>query len=264
MTRLSLLFTAALFTLNAHALELAKYPQVFDAGQGISLTLAPSSDGKQALVQVSGINHALDEVVLLTEITERGNDESDYRTRLDGRDYNLLLKRQGWGGERYQLNLPGSDGVQLGFNETKTQAAKPAKLLALYQQQMKQGVQDKLARFDREQRVADFTAQLQQIDQDASKTCAAPLSTQVDWSALADEQLMRLSVPSFCGEVVRQAANLCERGEAHKAQVQGLQQVQCQFGERIKLREQGSTLTFTTHAEEPNQGDFINAFLRNR
>lgn len=264
MTRLSLLLISTCFTLNAAALELAKYPQVFDAGQGISLILAPSSDGQQALLQVSGINHALDGVVLLAETKERGNDERDYRTRLDGRDYNLLLQRNAWGSPRYQLNLPGTDGFQLSFNETRTQAAKPAKLLALYQQQKKQGVQDKLARFDREQRVTDFTAQLQQIDQDASKACGTPLSTRVEWSALNDEQLMRLSVPSFCGEVVRQAANLCERGAPHQERVAGIQQVQCQFGERIQLREQNTTLTFTTHAEEPNQGDFINAFLRNR
>mgnify|MGYP001583675879 CR=1 FL=1 len=62
MTRLSLLLAASLLTFNASALELAKYPQVFNAGKGISVTVAPSSDGKQALIQVSGINHPLDEV----------------------------------------------------------------------------------------------------------------------------------------------------------------------------------------------------------
>ncbi|MGY8828343.1 MAG: hypothetical protein ACKVIS_02125, partial [Pseudomonadales bacterium] len=184
MTRLSLLLAAALFTLNANALELAKYPQVFDAGNGISVIVAPSSDGKQALIQVSGINHPLDEVVLLSTVNEHGSDERDYTTTLNGSPYNMLIKRQGWGGEQYQLYLPSTDGFELGFDETKSKQTKPANLLALYEQQKKKGIQDKLSSFDREKRVADFTQQLQQIDQDASKACNTSLTTQVDWNAI--------------------------------------------------------------------------------
>ncbi|PKM24209.1 MAG: hypothetical protein CVV09_17495 [Gammaproteobacteria bacterium HGW-Gammaproteobacteria-13] len=264
MTRLSLLLAASLFTLNASALELAKYPQVFAAGKGISVTVAPSSDGKQALIQVSGINHPLDEVVLLSTISERGNDERDYTTTLNGSAYNMLVKRQGWGGERFQLYLPNTDGFELGFDETKSKEAKPANLLALYEQQKKKGIQDKLSRFDREQRVADFSAQLQQIDQDASKACGTTLVTEVEWNAIDDDKLKRLSVPSFCGEVVSQLANLCENGDEQKAAAKGLKTVQCSFDAELKLRESDAGLVFTTHEKAPNQGDFINAFLRNR
>lgn len=264
MTRLSLLLAASLFTLNASALELAKYPQVFNAGKGISVTVAPSHDGKQALIQVSGINHPLDEVVLLSNISERGNDERDYTTTLDGSAYNLLIKRQAWGGEQYQLYLPSTDGFELGFDEAKSKESKPANLLALYEQQKKQGIQDKLSSFDREKRVADFSAQLQQIDQDATKACGTSLQTQVDWSAIDDDKLKRLSVPSFCGEVVSQLAGLCQNNTDYQAEAKSLKTVQCSFAAKLKLRENEATLTFTTHEEAPNQGDFINAFLRNR
>lgn len=264
MTRLSLLLAASLLTLNASALELAKYPQVFDAGKGISVIVAPSSDGKQALIQVSGINHPLDEVVLLTAIKDRGNDDRDYTTTLDGSAYNMLIKRQGWGGERYQLYLPSTDGFELGFDETKSKETKPASLLALYEQQNKKGIQDKLSSFDREKRVADFTQQLQQIDQDASKACGTPLVTKVEWSAIDDDKLKRLSVPSFCGEVASQLASLCQNGDEQKAVAKGLKTVQCSFAQKLKLRENDATLSFTTHEKAPNQGDFINAFLRNR
>ena len=40
--------------------------------------------------------------------------------------------------------------------------------------------------------------------------------------------------------------------------------MQCSFAQKLKLRESEETLTFTTHEKAPNQGDFINAFLRNR
>ncbi|WP_313116442.1 hypothetical protein [Ectopseudomonas guguanensis] len=40
------LFTLSLLSVQVSAIELAKHPQVFDAGQGVSLALAPSADGK--------------------------------------------------------------------------------------------------------------------------------------------------------------------------------------------------------------------------
>jgi len=40
--------------------------------------------------------------------------------------------------------------------------------------------------------------------------------------------------------------------------------VQCSFADALKLREKNANLVFTTHEKAPNQGDFINAFLRNR
>ncbi|WP_416638757.1 hypothetical protein [Pseudomonas sp. OHS18] len=97
MTRLSLLIASTLLTFNASALELAKYPKTFVADKGISVVIAPSSDEKQALVQISGINHPLDEVVLLTDVKPRSQDESDYATTLDGSAYVLIGQRQDWG-----------------------------------------------------------------------------------------------------------------------------------------------------------------------
>ena len=264
MTRLSLLLAAALFTLNANALELAKYPQVFDAGNGISVTVAPSSDGKQALIQVSGINHPLDEVVFLTQVRELGNEQRDYSILLDGRAYNLLNKRRAWSGESFQLNLPDTQGFELGYSEEKTKALKQSDLLALYQRQEKAGVQARLATFDREKRVAEYSSRLQEMDSEASEACDTPLVTRVDWSAVTDEQLMSLSVPSFCGEVVSQMANLCGRADTYKAEARTIKGIDCQFGDAMKLHEKDGTLRFSTRQDEANQGDFINAILRNR
>lgn len=258
------LFALSLLSFQVCALELARHSQVFDTGQGVSLALAPSADGKQALVQVRGINHPLDEVVFLTDVQELGNEQRDYGIRLDGRDYNLLNKRRAWRGESYQLNLPNTQGFELIYDEEKSKALEPSTLLALYEKQEKDGVQARLAAFDRKQRVADYSARLQEMDSEASKACGTPLATQVDWSALSDEQLLGLSVPSFCGEVVSQMAYLCEKDDRYKAEAKTLEGVDCRFGERLKLREKDGRLQFTTHADEANQGDFINAILRNR
>lgn len=264
MNRYLSCFALSLLSLQVSALELAKHPQVFDAGQGVSLALAPSADGKQALVQVRGINHPLDEVVFLTEVRELGNEQRDFAIRLDGRDYNLLNKRRAWSGESFQLNLPDTQGFELGYDEDRSKALKPGELLATYQKQEKDGVQAKLAAFDREKRVADYSARLQAADAEASQACGTQLSTRIDWKDMADEQLMSLSVPSFCAEVVSQMAYLCGKDDHYKAEAKTLKGVDCQFGERMKLRENDGRLQFTTHPQEPNQGDFINAILRNR
>lgn len=258
------LVALSLLSLQAAALELAKHPQVFDAGQGVSLAIAPTANGKQALVQVRGINHPLDEVVFLTDVRELGNEQRDYGIRLDGRDYNLLNKRRAWSGESYQLNLPNTQGFELRYDEDKTNALKPKDLLALYEKQAKDGLQTRLATFDRNKRVADYSARLQEMDSEATKTCGTPLATRVDWSALSDDQLIGLSVPSFCGEVVNQMAYLCGKDDRYKAEAKTLKGIDCRFGESMKLREQDGQLQFTTHKDEPNQGDFINAILRNR
>jgi hypothetical protein len=258
------LVALSLLSLQAAALDLAKHPQVFDAGQGVSLALAPSADGKQALVQVRGINHPLDEVVFLTDVRELGNEQRDYGIRLDGRDYNLLNKRRAWSGESYQLNLPNTQGFELSYNEQKTAALKPGDLLAVYQKQEKDGLQARLAAFDRKQRVADYSASLQEMDGEASKACGAQLTTKVDWSAISDEQLIGLSVPSYCGEVVNQMAYLCGKDDRYKAEAKTLKGVDCRFGDGLKLNEKDGQLLFTTHPDEANQGDFINAILRNR
>ncbi|WP_447595184.1 hypothetical protein [Aquipseudomonas campi] len=264
MPRLFLLLASAVFSVNAAALELAKYPQVFDAGQGVSVQLAPSVDGKQALIQVSGINHPVDGVVFLTDVAERGNDERDYGTTLDGRSFNLVVKRQGWSGESYQLYLPGTEGFTLSFNEARSKTSKPADLQAQYDKQKAKGVQAKLATFDRDKRLKSTQSELQQLDQAASSACGVSLTTQVDWPKVTDQQLLELSVASFCGEVASQVGRLCQDDSAFKRQARTIKGLECRFDRAMKLREEDGVIRFATEKDAPNQGDFIRAFLLNR
>ena len=265
MTRLSLFIATAFLAANASALELAKYPKAFAAEQGVSVIIAPSQDEKQALVQINGINHPLDEVVLLTEIKPRGQQEADYGTTLDGSAYNLVSLRQSWGGETYQLFLPNDrDALYLSYDERASKAVNGNALLALYEKQKTDGVQEKLARFDRDKRQQYHAERLQQMDADASAACGHTLTSKVDWQNLDEGLLKDLSISSFCGEVANQMANLCSSDADFKAQSAKLDTVQCSFGTDMKIREQNGQVMFTTERNAPNQGDFINAFLRNR
>ena len=254
-------------SLAAHALELAKYPQVFVAPQGMEVVLAPSSDGKQALVRVSGINDPIDKVVFLSQLEQQGAGREVYATRIDGRNYGLLHKTQQAyrGGEQYVVYLPGKrDGVALAFHEEKTNAFKVAELQASYERQQKQGVQDKLARFDRNKRLASVQADLTKADQDASTACGAPVKTTVDWASIDDEKLQTLSIGSFCGVVASQLESMCSNTPAFKAKAAGLGQVQCRFAPELKIRVEGQQVVFTTEKDAPNLDDLGRLFLRNQ
>ncbi len=254
-------------TLAAHALELAKYPQVFVAPQGMEVVVAPSADGKQALVRVSGINDPIDQVVFLANLETSGSSREVYSTRIDGRSYGLLHKQRSpyRSDEQYVVYLPGKrDGVALAFHEDKSKAFKVADLQASYERQQKQGVQEKLARFDRNKRLAGIQADLAKADQDATTACGTPVKTTVDWATIDDEKLQTLSIGSFCGVVASQLESMCRNTPAFKPTAAGLGQVQCKFAPQLKIRVEGQQVVFATEKDAPNQDDFVRQFLRNQ
>ncbi len=266
-TTLALTLTCTLAPLAAQALELAKYPKVFTGPQGVELVLAPSADGKQALLRVSGINHPIDQVVFLAELQPQGRSRDVYTLQLDGRAYALLHRQASdySDAEHFVAYLPGQrDGVPLAFQADKSKAFKSSELQTRYEQQRKQGVQDKLARFDRPKRQESYRAALAQMDKDASAACGTPVQTSVDWAAIDDEKMQALSISSFCGEVAAQMERLCQNTPAFKATAASLGQVQCQFGPQLKLRVENQRIVFTTEKDAPNQGDFVHQFLRNQ
>ena len=251
----------------AQAMELAKYPQVLTGPQGIEVVLAPSTDGTQALVRVSGVNHPIDQVVFLSTMERRGSAREVYPARIDGRDHGLLHKQASryGGSDEYVLYLPGKrDGVQVGFSEKSSKNFKLADLQASYAQQQKQGVQEKLARFDRSKRQAGQQADLTKTDQDATAACGAPIQTTVDWASIDDEKLQALSIASFCGVVAAEMESLCSADPKFKSVAATLGKVSCQFASRMNIRVANSQVQFSTEKDAPNQGEFVRQFLRNQ
>ena len=251
----------------AHAIELAKYPQVFVAPQGVEVVLAPTADGKQALVRVSGINDPIDQVVFLSTRESQGSAREVYTTRIDGRSYGLLHKQNHAyrGGDQYVVYLPGQrDGVSLAFSDDKSKAFKLADLQASYERQQKQGVQEKLGRFDRNKRLAGAQAELAKLDQAASASCGTPVKTTVDWAGIDDEKLQTLSIPSFCGVVASEIDSACRNSPQFKPMAAGLGQIQCHFGPRLKIRVESQQVVFSTEKDAPNQEEFVRQFLRNQ
>ena len=264
---LTLALLGSLAAMASHAIELAKYPQVFVAPQGVEVVLAPSADGKQALVRVSGINDPIDQVVFLSTREAQGSAREVYTTRIDGRSYGLLHKQSHAyrGGDHYVVYLPGKrDGVALAFSDDKSKAFKLADLQASYERQLKQGTQEKLGRFDRNKRLAGAQAELAKMDQDASASCGTPVKTTVDWASIDDEKLQGLSIPSFCGVVASEIDSHCRNTPQFKPTAAGLGQVQCHFGPRLQIRVENQQVVFSTEKDAPNQEEFVRQFLRNQ
>lgn len=265
--RLLIALCCALVSAGASAIELATYPQVYSGPQGMEVVLAPAKDGKQALMRVTGINDPIDKVVFLGTLEQRGASTQAYVTPLDGRDYGLVHKQANTygGGERVVVYLPGQQGATaLSFDERKSKALKTAELEAAYQRQQKEGVQARLARFDKDKRVRFTTSELQRADQTASESCGSQVKTSVDWNSISEEQMKALSISGYCGEVASQLDHLCRSAPAFKPKVAALGQVNCSFGQELKLRAENNGIAFTTQQDAPNQGDFILQFLRNQ
>ncbi len=266
-TSIALASAWAFFSLAAGAQDLAAYPQVFSGPQGLEVVLAPTTDGKAALMRVSGINSPIDKVIFLGQLERRGGSTDAYVTMLDGRSYGLVQKqgnRYG-SGEQYVTYLPGrQEAVALAFDEKKSKAFNTAELKTTYTLQQKDGVQERLARFDRNKHLARAQAELTSTDQAASASCGSPVKTAVDWQSIDDDKLKTLSIQSFCGEVASQMDRMCKSDAAFKPKAAALSQVQCQFGPELKLRVDGQKLVLTTHQDAPNQGDFVHQFLRNQ
>lgn len=262
----ALLLTAVCST--SFALELGAYPKVFSGPEGTEVVLAPTADGKAALFRISGVSHAVDKVVFLAQLDRRGGSNEAFVTTFDGRESAMVQKKAAdyGGGDRYVAYLPGTQKeLDLSFNEKKSKSFKSADLLAAYEKQKQQGVQEKLARFDRNKSVTYGREKLNTIDKEAGASCGVPIKTSVDWNAIDDDKLKNLSVHSFCGVVAKNMQRLCsDDGGAFKKKAAALGQIECQFGPELKARVVGQKVVFTTESNAPNQDDFVREFLRNQ
>mgnify|MGYP002717986122 CR=1 FL=1 len=80
-----------------------------------------------------------------------------------------------------------------------------------------------------------------------------------------DSTLVRIETLEALAELaLKDAPDAAERKARIAALTDDAMNGRIGFGEALKLHEKDGQLQFTTHKDEPNQGDFINAFLRNR
>lgn len=248
---------------SASALELSKYPKAFAAPYGVNVVVAPTKEGDQALLQVKGIDHEMDGVVFLSDIVARDGETRAYQYIRNGRERALVLRQEGWRGEYFEAFLPEQDRVGLQPDQEASEQVDTESLLALYQQQKNEGVQERIAQFDREGKEAESEEALAANDEATNAECGSDVATHVAWDSVSEDDALRLSIKSFCGTVATEMRMMCKSDEGFKEIAQGIERIDCQFGDRLKLEKSDGTVTFTTASDEPNQGDFAANYLRN-
>lgn len=249
----------------AYAQTLAKHGMAYKGAQGLTVLVAPTADEQKALVQINGVNAPIDGVVFLADKQTDGGRVS-LRSPLDGRPWNLVRTEQRYDGTPHTVAfVPGlNNAAELSYDEKASKALNPETLKHTYEQQTKTGVQARLARFDRTKRIATQQAELARSDADATKTCAAPVQTEVDWAALSDDQLQRLSVAGYCAVVADAMRQLCGSDATFKASAASHSPIACSFGGKLRLRSEGGKTLFTTTEKDPNQDQFALQYLRNQ
>lgn len=261
----SLLIALALLSLSARALELGDQAEVLTSESGISATLVPTADGSKALLRLNGVDHPLDGVVMLTEVEKRPNDERAYRAEINGKLRSVVVfARSYWAPTDYTAYIPGrEEPYALVADEAGGASVDRKALMAEYQQQMEQGVQAELARFDRDEALKRQRQALAAIDKSASNVCGTRVTTRVNWDGLGDEQLNNLSISGYCGQVAAEMEYLCRKDSGFKQKVAEISEVDCGFGDALDLRRNANKLVFQTREEAENQREVINGFLQN-
>lgn len=254
----------ALLSLSTHALELGDSPLALVGDNGLEAIVAPTADETQALVKLTGLNHPLDGVVMLTEVEQRDNDGRAYRAEVDGKPRSLVVYAQSyWSPTDYTAYVPGQQEPHaIKADESRSAQINLDELIAEYEQQMSEGIQTKLARFDRTQAIQRQQTALKAIDESASKVCGSPVSTNVDWEALTNDQLNNLNITGYCGQVASEMEYLCLSDGSFKQRVKEVSEVECGFADALNISRDDQTLVFQTKEDAQNQRETINGFLQ--
>lgn len=254
----------ALLSLSTHALELGDSPLALVGENGLEAVVAPTADGNQALVKLSGLDHPLNDVVMLADVEQRDNDGRAYRAEVDGKQRSLVVYAKSyWAPTDYTAYVPGQQEPHaVKADEERSARIDIDELAAEYEKQMNEGVQDGVARFDRTKAVERQQKALAAIDESASKVCGTQVSTQVDWDSLSNDQLSNLNISGYCGQVASEMEYLCLSSDSFKERVKEVSEVECGFADSLNLSQDDQTLVFQTEKDASNQRKTINDFLQ--
>ena len=254
----------ALLSLSTHAVELGDNPLALVGENGLQAVVAPTADETQALVKLTGLDHPLNGVVMLADIEQRDNSGRAYQAEVDGRKRSLIVYAKSyWAPTDYTAYIPGKEEPQaVSADDERSADISLQALAAEYEQQLSEGVQARLARFDRDKALQRQQAALRAMDQSASRVCGTPVSTNVNWEALSNEQLNSLNITGYCGQVAAEMEYLCLSDNGFKQRVKGISEVACGFADTLDITRNDETLVFQTHKDAKNQRETINGFLK--
>ncbi|PCC12165.1 hypothetical protein [Pseudoalteromonas sp. JB197] len=247
---------------QSFALEFAKYPIKLTSAKGENVVIIPSTDKKQALVKVTGINHEIDDIVFLTDLKPHGSNNA-YKYTYDGTQRSLVSVNAGYRCCSYTLYIPDTrDGIYLTIKEESNPVI-VEDIKAQYQQQLSNNTQAKLATFNREKHLESQQKNILAANKEIDKQCGLKINTYVDWKSIDDTSLKQYAVGSFCAQVAKEIASMCKKDQSFKSDLAQFNAIECQFTNELKLRKNNNTLIFKTAPKAANQRQFIEAYLLN-
>jgi hypothetical protein len=141
-TRFLFLVAIMNFALPAHGAEgerppVAAYAKVYRGSEGMVMSLLGigKPEDEEYLLQYAGINHNWDLKIFKVKKVPSGTGHN-YRMTVNGRDYDTVVERSGWGGMRYQVYIPkGADGLDVIYDDSYSKQIQPQHYLTDYLQQ---------------------------------------------------------------------------------------------------------------------------------
>lgn len=260
------LLTTTLLAANARAAapELSKNVRVYRAEEGVSIAVArilPTTEAKAAL-RVSGTDSALDDVVLLATVEDRGDRGSTLKITWHGRSWGILTSRESWwGGNSLELHVPEQKSRGVYYDEKESKKVTGASLATgLERDQAKASA---IAGFDRAREQSKHEQALQKVSDEVKAACGSTVTMSVDWPSIDDETLKASHIASFCGAPLESLVQLCKEPPRAALVRKKIQKASCRFGASLQLVIERGALRWQTSKEAPNQGEFAKANLMN-
>lgn len=127
-TVLTTVFTTAAW---CAPMAMATYGESYRGPKTLTVELAATAKGDQALIKVRGINHAWDNKVILTEVRKDAYGRLAYVAKMQGKDYIVLHESKEQGS--VVLYLLGEPEMRLSFDKDAALAVKPQHILTDYE-----------------------------------------------------------------------------------------------------------------------------------
>lgn len=233
---------------------------VYRGGGGLEVTIAyvESEDG-EALVEVSGVDNRIDDVVLLHEYVLQGTDAFSYRTTIDGNPFHTLWGELNGEPEEIEVYLPGearSGSQTVELSEESSAEIDPERLARRHAALVRDGTIADLEAVDRDEVMGEEGERFDDRLADAFETCGGDVPAEIEFETITDDQLTSYSVASYCGAVGDGIEELCEHPEGARRFRERVSAIRCEFGGEPAL-DLGSdgTLTWVTSIDATNLGD---------
>jgi hypothetical protein len=247
----------------AEPMKVSENVKVFrdgNSGLRVSLVLLQPVESNRALIEVTGSDTVLDKLVRLHEREESGRGHGWHSKLKGGSWYTLRFETDRWSNfEQPWAWIPGRrDGIPLAFDQEASDKAKGDDLLNRHLRQAQEGVLDKLAAFDRQEKLAEQRKGFEEYVKAADEACGTHFEATVEWDGIDDEGLRTYSVGSYFGAPLDALRRLGGRSELEylKPAIRQIKKVSARLGKRPTLTLAGGEVKFTTAWDASNIDDF--------